>query len=171
MSLASSRPSAFLQGLTCIAALAAIGVVLAVRSAPITGDTVNMSPAADVEVGHDFPLTLAITMSAGAGPGLADIQATSIAPVFVTVPAAWKLREARHALLRDIVGFASGALMRWKIPPGATVSFSLPETPSSLIIHNKSLVALLVVFKRIDVKSGKMQQGSVLIKDEPTALW
>ncbi len=167
-----SRPSLFLQGVTCAASLIVVGVILALRPHAqdrLPAATVGGGPAVAITVEHAAPATLTLSTSVTAGPGIAELRTSSA--VAVTLPSSWKEREVRNGSLRSVTSTVRSNATRWAIPPGVTVSFSLSAMPSGLTVHNTSPIPLLIVSKRIDVKTGKVDESSVLIKDMPVGLW
>lgn len=160
--------------LTFFCAIVLAGVILLVaRNERLRTQTVKnaLTPHEEVAVEHDASLTLHVDGTAGKDRGIVEFTAEGTGMLALSLPARWERREVRGGPLSAVtmdqqaMGFA-----HWKLPTGVTASFWTIGSPS-LLIKNVSTAPLLIMGKRVDVKTGRVEEKSIVVKDGSARLW
>ncbi len=155
--------------LTFLSAIALAGILLMT----VREDRLRMQksevdvPATEIAVEHDAAATLTIRQSDGKKEGIIEFAGEG-ADLRISVPSSWDQRDVRGAALSAVpsdppaMGFT-----RWHLPKGVILSFHVEETRNfaSLRIRNPSPTPLLIIRRRVDVVSGKVEEKSLLLKE------
>lgn len=148
-------------------ALSAIVVAGVLASAFAAGrGRIAMQSVAEIAVEHTQPLRLTLSVSQNTAPGALDLSHDGGGSVKISLPQAWTQREIRGGLQKDVrAENPSFGYRRWTLPANAVVSFSLPRSPTGLVVENPSGVLLRLRFTRVDMKTQKAQTEVYLVKD------
>ena len=133
----------------------------------------GLSPTEQIAVEHDVPLTLHVEESAGKVRGILEVSTEGASVAAISVPSGWQRREVRGGPLSAVTADESGATLgftRWHLPPHVTLSFWTENGPS-LLIRNISASPLLILSKRVNVLSSRVDERSVLVKEGAVRLW
>ncbi|MDD5623856.1 MAG: hypothetical protein PHI23_04060 [Candidatus Peribacteraceae bacterium] len=166
-------------GLHVLAALFAIVAVVVLSQQALHGTSLDLTASltetnmkADIGVEHTGPLSLSLSLSKGEGSGIADIGQYGEETIAVSVPADWQRREVRGAPLASVTADPSTfGFTRWHLPPGTVISFGVPVSPASLILHNPSGVPLKVTLTRVDLEAQSVERDVVLVQESSVQLW
>lgn len=126
--------------------------------------------AAEIAIEHNEAVTVTISRSSGRRDGIVEFIGEG-ADFRLSVPLAWKRREVRGTELSAVsadppaMGFT-----RWHVPEGATLSFRVIGSPS-LAVRNASTALLLVIGKKANVKTGRVEESSFMLNGGVTRLW
>lgn len=129
--------------------------------------TEHAAGRSEITVEHAGSLTLHVTVGAGRREEIVEIAADGPDAVTVSTPASWERREVRGAAIDEssAAPIAFG-VARWALPAGATLSFRVRSAdPDGLRVRNASDMPLLVLVKRVNVVTGKVEEKSMLVKD------
>lgn len=170
--------------LTLFSAATLAGMLLLIARADRLRDrtTEKKGPAAEIAVEHDDATTLTILQSSGKNDGIVELSGAGD-DMLISVPSEWERREVRGAELSAVTaddpsfaaeetaeGRTDMGFTRWHVPAGVTLSFHVRGSPA-LAIRHPSQSPLLVVAKRVDVRTGEVREKNVLIKERGARLW
>jgi len=159
-----------LHGTLAVTALAFLLFVTASQSEYLNADISSLDTV-DIAVEHKDPLSLRVQMSERAGQALIVIEQEGTENISVSVPAAWKRGEVRNASLDAISAEAPMlGFVRWQLPGSSSVTFSILDAPSRLLLHNPTKVPLKVSFMRVNLETDEVEQNVILVKDEAVIL-
>lgn len=143
-----------------------LGVALALRSASPGEATPAM-----IAVEHDEPLALQLGLSMRGRARLIDIQQSGTRDILLGVPAGWRRSEVRGADLRAVTAEApSFGFTRWRLPPGASVSFRTSGSWRQITVQNPQHRPLTVRLTTVDLDSDHAEHFVFLVKDEPVTV-
>ncbi len=171
MNPSQGRP---LFGITFVSAVTlSVVVLLSARTSALRADleAKRLARTAEIAVEHADPLTLAIHLSSGTREGIVELRTDGAETARVSVPSAWELREVRGGALSSVthdpetMGF-----LRWNLPGNVTASFRVTDT-ASFSIRNPSESPLLVLAKRVNVRTGAVEEESVMVTEGTVRLW
>lgn len=126
----------------------------------------------DIGVEHSEPLSMRLEYTTRDKAALVRIAHDSSETVSISVPATWKRGEVSGASLAEIrkddplFGF-----VRWHFPPRSSMTFSLPQAPAHIIVHNPSLASLKLTSAKVDLENGTVQKDVFLIQDAAVRIW
>lgn len=125
----------------------------------------------EMAVEHTGPLTLSMQRSTGKQEGIIELSTEGPETASVTVPSSWERREVRGASLDAVKADPPNAgYTRWYIPPTVTLSLrvidAITAEDKDLLIHNISDAPLLVLWKSVDIVTGRVEERSILVKDK-----
>ncbi|MBU0767227.1 hypothetical protein KKF55_05650 [Patescibacteria group bacterium] len=127
-----------------------------------------------VEIGveHEFPLSIALSVSELKGSGLLDIKQEGEEVVSISLPSSWQRKEVRNVSLSEVTEeSASFGFKRYQLPAGASVTFAISQYPDTLLIHNPSGITMKVDLKIVDLQTNTVEANVVLVQDSPAQLW
>ncbi len=165
-----NRSPATRHGFTSLLTLLAVGAALYVVTA-------NDAPDATAEIQTLETVTsssasLEIAISRGTASGMVQLTAGGSAPVWMSLPATWTLKEVRNGELSEVQSrTASGAMSAWRFPQGMTVSFWMPETPEHVSIRHRSPFPLQIIVKHIDMIEQKIDTDVRLLSGSTMVVW
>jgi len=169
----SARPSAApMHGTAFLAAavVAVLGILFALSDAKLSA-RVGTGVSATIGIEHQKAARLNLTVSAGVGPGLAELSCACDETVFLSLPATWTLREVRGAALEQVpADEAAFGFRRWTLPPNVTLSLHVAALPDSYEIHNPTNVPLQLTLRRINVADGHVDENVHLIQRSPMTI-
>ncbi len=133
----------------------------------------NIPHTVDVGVEHYLPLGLTIDVSALNDESITEITNSEGGElVYVSVPDSWERREVRKATIAEITSEESSfGFTRWKLPPGATISYRSTSVPESMVIHNPSKISLKVTTNRVDLEQDTIEHDVTLVQEMSALLW
>lgn len=155
----------------CALALAGI-LLLTVRAEQAATGKRNAGghPAAEIAVENERAATLTLQESAGKNPGIVECTAEG-SDMYLSVPSSWERREVRGAALSTVTADPPAlGFTRWHLPEGVTLSFRVPGSPA-LTVRHASSAPLLIIGKRVDLGTGKVEEKSVLMQEGEPQLW
>jgi len=155
-----------------VALAALIGVVILsgrqtfqTSEANVTGKGFVEGPVIEMGVEHTGSLGLVLELSALKGKGIADVSHDGDETVFVSVPEDWVKREVRNVPIQSVTADPpSLGFVRWHIPPGARLSFSVPQAPSKIILHHPTDTPLKVGIKRVNLDADVVDRDVILVQ-------
>lgn len=161
-----------------VAALVAVAAVVVFAQGTIrrgsAGLTAQVNPQTRAEIGveHILPLTLSLMISTNGRNGIADLAHDGTGTAHVSLPSSWTRREVRGTPLATVIADPpTFGFTRWSLPAGATVSFSVPVPPSTILLHNPSGVPLQIKLTRVDLATQEVERDVILVQDATTELW
>jgi hypothetical protein len=78
----------------------------------------------------------------------------------------------RRARLEDVAPIETGlGYVRWTLPPGATLSMSVPKSPKHLILHHPSTALLKLRLSRIDLEDNTVARDMILVQGKEVEIW
>lgn len=126
----------------------------------------------DIGVEHTSPLSLRMEFGVRGENAFAEFSSESDETVLLSVPSSWVRHEVRSAPIETVTAEPpSLGLTRWTLPPHAGISFSIPEAPLSVVLHNPSGSPLKLSLAYIDLETGTAQKDVLLIQDDTVKLW
>jgi hypothetical protein len=146
-------------------------MVLALASAGGTGGA-DAKGTVDIGVEHGASARLMLTMSMGTEPGFLEVSQEGEEALRFSVPQEWQRREVRNASIKDVTADSPAfGFVRWKLPPGAVLSLTVPRMPAGLVVHNPSRTPLSIRLKRVNVETGDVQTDVFLLTQESLRLF
>ncbi|MCF7844358.1 MAG: hypothetical protein K9M03_00835 [Kiritimatiellales bacterium] len=127
-----------------------------------------------IEIGieHELPLSISLSASELKGSGLIDIKQDGEETISVNLPSSWQRKEVRNVPLSEVTSEnTSFGFKRYQMPAGASVTFTIPEYPDTMLIHNPSGITMKVNLKIVDLQTNTVETNVVLVQDSPAQLW
>ena len=148
-------------------------IILGALGASTLDFTVSVQPkSVDIAVEHADPLSLELDMSMLNGKGIMEIASDGNVAVLISVPSNWQRGEVRNAKLEQVTSEPEMlGYTRWAFPPHASITYKIPETPISVLMHNPSKIPLKVSYTLVDLETEEVTKDVLLIKDEALTLW
>ena len=173
MTMAKASTNTFLTHVTIAAAAGVLLLLLFVtQSQSLLGSVTKGSPA-EIGIEHTESVALDIALAIGAdGSGIIELAHDASETAQISVPDDWVLREVRGKALSEILSDPpSFGFTRWHVPAKATLSFRVPQIPSSLSAHNPSSAPLKIKLTKVDLESEKVERNVVLLKEARAKVW
>lgn len=90
----------------------------------------------------------------------------------LSLPEPWRRREVRRATLEEVAATETGlGFIRWMLPPGATLSLSVAESPKHLTLHHPSPALLKVRLSRVDLENNVVVRDMILVQGKEANMW
>lgn len=171
--MAKASTNTFLTHVTIAAAAGVLLLLLFVAQSQSLLGSVTVGSPAEIGIEHDASIALDIALAVGAdGSGIIEVAHDGSETARLSVPSDWVLREVRGRTLAEILSDPpSFGFTRWHIPSNATLSFRVPQIPSSLTAHNPSPAALKIKLTKVDLQSEKVERNVVLLKEARAKVW
>lgn len=115
-----------------------------------------------------------ITVSRKTTPGIFEITRSTGGSGTLTIelPVEWELREVRNGSMKDVTHTPAEEKRRvWTLPSLRTLSFTMPQEPSSLSLINGSSFPLSVRAKQVFVQEQRIDDELFLVREQPLKLW
>lgn len=126
----------------------------------------------DIGVEHSKPLSLSLEVAVLHDNAVAEFYSESEETILISVPSTWVRREVKHAQLSEVTSEAPAlGFTRWTLPPRAGISFRVPQTPDSLILHNPTGVQMMLSLTQIDLPTETVNEDVVLVQGNTVKLW
>lgn len=123
-------------------------------------------------VEHEQSGALALDVSTLQGSAIIDCINEGEATLLLSLPDSWSRREVRRARLEDVAPIETGlGFIRWTLPPGATLSMGVPETPVHLTLHHPSTSLLKVRVARVDLEQNTVERDTILVQGNEAEIW
>ena len=126
----------------------------------------------DIGVEHDKPLSLGMQVGLSDTAGYVEFYSETAETILLSVPSTWVRREVKNAQIHEVTSeLPSLGYTRWTLPARAGISFSVPESPDSAILHNPTGVQMKLDIAFVDLLNDTVQKDVVLIQDDEVKLW
>lgn len=125
-----------------------------------------------IAVEHEESAALALDVSTLEGSAIIDCINEGGATLLLSLPDSWSRREVRRARLEDVAPIETGlGYIRWTLPPGATLSMYVPESPKHLTLHHASTSLLKVRVSRVDLQDNSVDRDMMLVQGKEAEIW
>lgn len=127
---------------------------------------------ADIGVEHEQPLSLSMQVGVSETSGYVEFFSETAETILISVPSTWVRREVKNADISSVTSeIPSLGFTRWTIPPRAGISFAMPDSPDSAILHNPTRVPMKLDLSFVDLIDDTVHKEVVLIQDDTVKLW
>jgi len=161
-------------GIHAVIALAVFIGVTALSNGPLKATILEWQTEGRVSIAveHDASAALALDISTLQGSAIIDCINEGGATLLLSLPDSWERREVRRARLEDTAPTETGlGYIRWTLPPGATLSMNVPETPAHLTLHHPSTALLKVRLSRVDLSDNTVERDTILVQGNVAEIW
>jgi hypothetical protein len=125
-----------------------------------------------IAVEHDASAALALDVTTLQGSAIIDCINEGATAFLLSLPESWHRREVRGARLEDVAPIETGlGYIRWKLPPGATLSMNIPKVPVHLTLHHASPSLLKLRLSRVDLGTNTVERNMILVQGKEAEIW
>lgn len=126
----------------------------------------------DIGIEHEEPLSLTMQVGVSETAGFVEFFSETSETILISVPSTWVRREVKNAALHEVTSeIPSLGFTRWSLPARAGISFSVPSSPASMMLHNPTGVQMKLDLAFVDVTNDTVQKEVVLIQGDTIKLW
>lgn len=156
------------------ALVALVGLVLTgwAFSLPQVSGRAQGRNAVHIGIEHTAPVSLSLTVSTAAEGALIDLRQDGREDIYVSVPASWVRYEVRNVPLSTVTADPpSFGFIRWRLLPGASVTFATIDLFSHLTLHNPSEIPMQLEITRVNLLTEIVAYNVILVQETPVELW
>lgn len=147
--------------------LFSVGVVSSQRMIGNVSGTV-----ADIAIEHTQPISITLELATLNDVAIVEFSSNAEERIFLNVPDSWIRRLVRNVPIARVRGTEeSFGFTRWQLPPGAGMSFRVPDTPDGVVMHNPSGVPMKIHWKTADLLTEEVAEDITLLHDGSVRLW